>query len=192
MSGYKVYCDYVALKQHFTKPSFDYMKYGGKTRAKVDTYEKRKDKFFFEKLGKKQDYHDYMVANLSYNPKVWIRELCSDTCEQRYSEWKKLSQSLSYVFKQDLSKLEEQLEENFRFDDDNQYPKIIRLYLSKDISLETLCIILTITDTLSILDKKLEYDPIWDELRIKILKYTPFIKFDKSKFKKMLVEYFNK
>lgn len=190
MSGYRVYCDYIALKQHFSKESFDYFKYGGKSRVKHETYEKRKDKIFFEKIGRKQDYHNYLVANISHDPKVWIRDLCADQCEKRYSDWNRTIQSISYIFKSDLSNLIPKLEDNFTIDKNNQHPYLIRLYLGNKISLESFCIIVYITGVINIWDNKLEYDPIWEELRLKVIKYTPFIKFDKKKFKKIFIDYF--
>ena len=32
-------------------------------------------------------------------------------------------------------------------------------------------------------DKKMEGDPVWDDLSTKIKKYTPFLKIDRDKFK---------
>ena len=50
--GYNAYKTYVALKNHFKSDSYDYFKYKGKARVKEETFLKRKDKFFFEKIRK--------------------------------------------------------------------------------------------------------------------------------------------
>ena len=38
-----VYKTYLAFKNHFTKKSYNYFKYGGKSKASVQAYNKRKD-----------------------------------------------------------------------------------------------------------------------------------------------------
>ena len=58
--GYNAYKTYVALKNHFTSDSYDYFKYKGKARVKEETFLKRKDKFFFEKIEKK--YQEDLVG----------------------------------------------------------------------------------------------------------------------------------
>ena len=75
MSVFAVYQDYVALKNHFSKPNYDYFKYNGKTGLKKESFDSRKDKIYFEKVAKRQDYHDFLVANLCQNHKLWIKDL---------------------------------------------------------------------------------------------------------------------
>ena len=42
-SAYMVYNDYLALIAHFENPKFDYIKYKGKIRTKMETFLKRRD-----------------------------------------------------------------------------------------------------------------------------------------------------
>ena len=39
MTGFEVYKMYLSLKQHFTKPDYDYYKYNGKVRANEKSFE---------------------------------------------------------------------------------------------------------------------------------------------------------
>ena len=48
--GFDVYKTYLAVKLHFTSDTYDYYKYDGKVNAKLDTFTKRKDRYFFHKL----------------------------------------------------------------------------------------------------------------------------------------------
>jgi hypothetical protein len=64
----------------------------------------------------------------------------------------------------------------------------MRLYLGGQISLETLCIFAEMTKAVTTWDSKLQYDPVWEDLRLRIVKYTPFVKFDKSKIKKIMLD----
>ena len=50
MTGYETFALYNSLKLHFTKDSFDFFKYGGKSRISVNAFENRKDKWFFYKI----------------------------------------------------------------------------------------------------------------------------------------------
>ena len=48
--GFDVYKTYLAVKLHFASDTYDYYKYDGKVNAKLDTFTKRKDRYFFHKL----------------------------------------------------------------------------------------------------------------------------------------------
>ena len=192
MSSFEAYKDYVALKNHFTKPSYDYVKYNGKTGLKHASFDKRKDKVFFEKLAKNENYHEFLIANLSVNPKLWIRDLAySEEAQVVYKDWKKRNQSLSYVFKQETN---EHLCKPFNYNfvcKTGEHPILLKLYLRNAICFETFCILLELAEAVPFFDKKMEYDPIWDEISMKVKKYTPFIKYDKDKFRKILLDFYD-
>jgi T4 gene Gp59 loader of gp41 DNA helicase len=191
MTPFETYCEYVSLKNHFSKDSYDYFKYNGKSRLKPTTFQKRKDRVFFEKLAKHTDVHGFLVANLSVNEKLWIRDLAySENAELNYKNWVKNNQSLTYVFKQDLNKLDAEFDKNFLCVE-NQHPILLQLYLSNEISLESLCVLLDITKATKYWNREMEFDLVWDMLKLKIKKYTPFIQYDKEKFKKITLDFFS-
>ena len=74
---------------------------------------------------------------------------------------------------------------------ENNHPIILKLFLQKEIRIETVCILIDITETMKYLDKHLKNDIIWDDIGSTIKKYTPFIVYDKDKFKKILLDYFD-
>lgn len=192
MSAFECYKEYIALKNHFTKPSYNYFKYNGKLRIDFSSFEKRKDKLFFQKLAKHPDVHNFLIANLADNSKLWIRELAySETAEKTYREWLKKQQSLTYVFKQDLNKLDLNFDNNF-ICKNNEHPIILKLYLGNEITMETLCLMLELSGAKQHWDSKMKYDFVWDELKTKVEKYTPFLKYDKDKIKKIIIDYFGK
>jgi len=191
MSAIECYQEYLALKNHFSKPSYDYFKYNGKVRVNAKTFDARKDKLFFQKLAKHPDVHSFLVANLSENEKTWIKELAySEVAEKIYKDWTKRQQSLSYMFKQDLTKLDPVLKNNF-ICKEGEHPILLKLYLGKEISLETLCLLLEFSGVKQKWDSKMEYDLVWESLKTKIEKYTPFIKYDKVKIIKIALDYFD-
>ena len=58
MSPFETYQAYLGIKNHFNNPKYDYFKYK-KTRATLTSFNKRKDKYFFEKSSRK-----YMTKKL--------------------------------------------------------------------------------------------------------------------------------
>jgi hypothetical protein len=191
MSAFECYQEYLALKNHFSKPTYDYFRYNGKMKVNISSFEKRKDKLFFQKLAKHPDVHNFLIANLSENEKSWIRELAySEEAEKTYKSWLKRQQSLSYVFKQELGNLDTRFNENL-ICRDNEHPFLLKLYLGKQVSLDTLCLILDISGAKKHWDSKMQYDLIWDTIRIKVEKYSPFITCDKDKMKNIVLDYFD-
>ena len=102
--AFDAYRCYLSLKNHFTKDQYDYHKYRGKTRATKQAFYKRKDRFWFEKFArqkKDKEVEEFFVSNFIYSTdpgKMWIGEMIKEG-EERYQQWQKKVQSLSYVFK---------------------------------------------------------------------------------------------
>ena len=62
--GFDVFKTYLAVKNHFTT-DYDYNKYGGRVTAKLESFTKRPDRYFFHKLSKRyneRDILDYFVS----------------------------------------------------------------------------------------------------------------------------------
>ena len=68
-----------------------------------------------------------------------------------------------------------------------QDPQIVKLYLSKKISMETFLILDKILGFSPQFNKKLS-DPVWELISLKMRKYHPFLNIDIFKFKKILRE----
>ena len=108
MNPFQVFCAFLALKQHFTKPSYDVIKYNWKTRASLTAFNKRTDRYFYERLSRKkneQEIKNFFIANFVNcdNPQsVYSTDLIKDG-EDTYIEWMKRVQSLSYLFESEAS-----------------------------------------------------------------------------------------
>jgi len=190
MTPYECYIDYLALKRHFTTDSYDYFKYNGKVNAKRESFEKRKDKFFFEKLSKHRDPHGLILANLLQSNEAWIRDLVGDKAQDNYNGWIRKIQSITRLVDSELSNLDDDFNSNFRVVNGN-HPPLLKLYLSNRISLETLIILTSITGCISHWNKTLNGDILWDEVRKKIIKTKPFIHYDIDKIKKICLDRFS-
>ena len=182
MTGFQVYSTYVSIKSHFTG-KYDYFKYNKKTRVKIETYNKRKDKYFFEKLGKKFnnliEVENFFCSNMIYNPNIWIGDYLDDSCDDVYSEWTKKQQSFEYIFKNECQLIFEN--ENCFFIKNKQYPKILTMVLQNEISIETLIFLDKKFNLFQLWDKMFQ-DVIWKEFSQRIKKYSPFLKFDQDKY----------
>jgi len=189
---FDVYKCYLGLKNHFTKPKYDYVRYGGKSRASLQSFYKRKDRFFFEKLSRQKDDGEvlnFFVSNFVAcdDPQsLWIGEIVRNG-ETNYNEWQKRVQSLTYVFRQESELLFGNHKVDEVFDCSKGHPILLKMYLSKDISLETLIIYDSIFGYVKDFDKKLK-DPVWESVSIRIKKYFSFIHIDVFKYKKILKE----
>ena len=191
MSAFECYKEYVALKNHFTKPSYNYHKYNGKSKLSFDSFDTRKDKLYFMKVAKHPDPRNYILSNLVENPKIWIKEIAfSVSAEETYTNWAKRQQSLMYLFIEELSKLEDNFDANFKAED-HSHPNVIKLFLRKEISLETLVILVDLVKCIAYWKKRFEYDPVIDETLNTIRKYRPFLNYDREKVKNIVLDKFS-
>jgi len=189
MSSFEVYQAYLALKNHFTKEGYDYHKYNGKVAVKVSSFESRKHKYFFQKLTKKKDPFNYILANFVDEDVMWVGDLDHDQCEARYLTWLKRNQSLTYVFRQDLDKLKDNFDDNIVVEN-NERPYLLQLYCQKEICIETLIIINELVGCFKYWHKKIEDPVVWPSISMKCYKYRSFMEFDKEKYRKILKEKF--
>lgn len=193
MTPFQVYCQYLAIKNHFNKPSYDYFKYCGKTKANPQSFNKRRDRYFFERTSRQKNDEEikaYFVANFVEcdDPQsLWIGEIIK--CgEDVFSNWLKKSQSLTYLFKSEIENIftKENFEKMFDIST-NRHPEILKLYFSREVSLETMVILDIILDYVKRFDKKLT-DPVWESVSLRIKKYKPFLNIEVDRYKKILKE----
>ena len=186
---YEVYIKYLALKSHFSDLNYDYFKYNGKVKAWRSTFDTRKDKYFFYKLSKKKDPIEYLVANFIGSNDFYIGNIRADESDQIYMDYKKRKESLSYIFKSDLSKMKENFNDNIVVPD-NEHPYLLRLYMRGDISLETLTLINKCVNIFDYWDKELKDDIMWPDIKLKAIKYDPFMSVDINKYREIILSNF--
>jgi len=183
---------YLSLKNHFTKDSYDYHKYCGKSRATVQSFYKRKDRFWFERVARQktdQEVVEFFVSNFitCIDPnKLWIGEIMREG-DERYTAWKKRNQSLSYVFREETQSLFEGKKVDEIFSCSKGHPPVLKKFLSGNISLETLVIYDRIFLFGKNFDKKLD-DPVWKSVSMKMKKYSSFLNIDVPHYKNILKE----
>jgi len=192
VTPFETYQHYLSLKNHFTNPKYDFFRYGAKTRASVSSFNKRKDKYFFEKTSRKysdKEVLDFLVSNFvaADNPQnLWIGEIINSG-ERTYADWMRRQQSLTYLFKEQSSELFLETKLDDALNCSKGHPPVLKKFLSGKISLETLVIYDKIFLFGNAFDKKL-LDPVWETVSLKIKKYNPFLNIDVFQFKKILRE----
>jgi hypothetical protein len=117
---------------------------------------------------------------------MWIGEMIREG-EGRYTSWKRRTQSLSYIFKEEMESILANRDINNAFASSNGHPPILKGYLSGDISLETMVICDKILGYRTDYDKKLT-DPVWETVSMRMRKYSPFLNIDVFHYKKILKE----
>ena len=195
VTPFETYRTYLSMKSHFTNPKYDFFKYGGKSRATITAFNKRKDKYWFEKTSRKysdQEVIDFLLSNFvnATNPQnLWIGEIINSG-ETTYTQWKMRQQSLTYIFKEQSEKLLSENDLSKVFNCSKGHPLLLKKYLGGEISLETLSIMEKVFSFKKDFDSKLT-DPVWETVSLKLKKYLPFLNINVFQFKKTLREIIN-
>jgi len=101
MDGYQAYQIYNALKLHFTS-NYDAVKYNFRTSAKRDSFERRRDRYFFEKLSRRFDKEkliQFCTANLIHDPTVWVGSMT----DAIHNDYIGRHDKLTYMLTQDMN-----------------------------------------------------------------------------------------
>jgi len=186
---------YNALKLHFETDGYDAIKYHFKTSVKPTSFFKRKDKFFFAKLAKtyENELKEFYIANFKNDVK-YVGDMLNEGGERYYRDHKKIMESLTYQFQTDINKLNDM---DVSFDslleaEENNHPLIIKLWMQDEILLETIVILDSILGFVERENKKITDTIIWPDIYRKIMKYKPFVKFDRNKCLNLLKDTFTK
>lgn len=196
-TGFAAYALWNALKLHFTSESYDYFKYNGKTNVSKQTFTTNKSKYQFYKLSRKynlDELKNFYIANFIQGKGDWVGDLLQDG-DENYTKWQKTQQSLTYTFENDIMYMFDSVDgaEFWHIDDyfkpiDGGWPMLITKMMHENISLETVCILVDILGCMPKWEKQITEDIIWPTHRRIIKKYTPFISYDKEKYKQILKE----
>jgi hypothetical protein len=193
MNGFEIYKIYLAIKLHFTSKnqSYDFHKHLGRTTARLATFTKRRDRYFFHKLSKSYNDKsavDYFVANFVSNTNLWVGDIIGKTGDDNYKQWSKKLEALHYYYEQDIDYI---LGRDIEFDNlflvkKGQHPPILKMFLSKRINFETFLILDEILSFSKQLNKNISEKVLWPKLYDRMIRYKPFIKYNVTKYKKTL------
>ena len=184
IGAFETYKYFMAIKLHLTTDRYDVFETNGRVSGSRETFDKRNDRFLFEKLGNKfntpRELIEYFVSNIGYGNKNVIY---SGESDENYEMWQKRKESRSYTFERQLDHIREYIEDNNKkYEDlfciDNYVPELLKMYVGGHIHLETIVIL---NDFENFLPKWEPLVLVWgDQLRI-LNKIKKFVKYDKTK-----------
>jgi hypothetical protein len=186
MEAIDTYLMYCALKAHFGKTDYDFVTYHGKTRIKRDSFYKRKDRGFFVKISRKykteENIKNYFVSNFIKDSKGYV----SNFNDENYEEWKDKRANFYNQFVLEIGPFIKNFNPIF-FIKDNEHPILLKEYLGKRVSLETLIILDELVDFSKTWNKKLSEDYIWQDIKNMMNNYKRFLTLDKNKYRIQLL-----
>lgn len=193
--SYEVYRYYLALRLHFTTDHYDVVKQRGRVRASKQAFYKRRDLHSIKKVAEnysEKEIVDFLVANFTSGDR-WGGVFDIDA-KEKYINWKKRVESLAYTFEKELASIVNHCEKSSTSYHDcfiptkNEHSYIIKMYLRKEVSIETLVILyqLNFLNYVEILDTKLEHDIVWPDLSRIIKKYSPFLTIEQQRYARIL------
>ena len=193
MDGFKAYKYYMAIKLHFTKDNFDVFKNRGNVKGTREAFNARNDRYIFEKLARKypvdKDMIQFFVANFAYGNDTSLYSY--EEAETNLLEWQKRKQSITKIFSDDCGTIlltahkNKHKEADIFYFTSNSYPSILKLYLGKQISIETVRIL---DDMLNMVEKWKENTSmvvLWENDIRRIEKAKGFVKYDKERVSKV-------
>lgn len=194
MNGLQAYRYYMAVKLHFTKDSFDVFK-NPNVKCSVSTFEKRHDRYLFEKLAKRytsdKDLIQYYVSNFAYGHTDVIYE--EEESKTIYTKWIARKESISKVLQDDCSKIITYAEKHKITKEEvlgltgNDIPAILKLLVSNQISIESVRII----------DDYFDMIKLWSGISLqfwkgdlrRISKLKKFVRYDKQRIERILLSF---
>ena len=187
MEPIDVYIMYCAMKAHFSKTDYDFIKYGGKTKVSRDSFYKRKDRHFFVKLSKKYktktEIMHYYVSNFIKDKRGYI----ANFSDENYKSWLLKRDGFFEQFTIEMQPYIKNFEPLFQVKDNN-HPKLLKEFLGSRLSLETMIILDDLVEYGKKWDKQLEGDIVWIDLKKLMKNYKGFLTINKNKYRMKLLK----
>ena len=196
--GFDVFKTYLAVKNHFTT-DYNYQRYGGRVTAKLESFTKRPDRYFFHKLSKRyneRDILDYFVANFAVDGNKWVGNLINNEGTETYSRYRKYKEAFGYHFRNDcVSIVHDFSRRGISFNDgfriiNGQHPRVLRLLIQKKIHIQTAIVLDSILSFSKVWSKEIDEKVVWPKIAHTITKLKPFVNFNFTEAKLIVKEIF--
>jgi len=176
---------YLAMRQHFTRKTYDYVKFHGKVKTSQEAYDKRHDQTLFKMLSRKKFLKEIMIYSFFKNKNTYLTDMVAPDIEDKaLAFWK--NGTSPYYFKRELQKFVS-LDEAFTVKK-GQYPKIYEAYKKGEVSPQTLIICDDLAKVFDYWTRSLNDKFVWPDERFRLDKLKSFMDFDRDKYKKVLLE----
>ena len=204
---FKAWVAYQGIYAHFTR-DYDYFKYKGKGNwNSIDSMQRSfakqevngnfsMQRKVFQNIGKTFTNKEALIffyLSQFTNGIMWPTHFDSDL----YDEYVERMNNFDFTVKRDMmeikkymDKFEVEFDDIFKVDGIN-HPVILKLGLSKTISLETTAVLDMILGFVDNIDRTLN-DPLWNDHSVLIKNYKPFLEVDVVKQKKIIMDVLTK
>lgn len=197
VNGKSVYTLYLAIKQHFNG-RYDVVKYNWVMRVSDAAYQKRRDKYFFEKLSDKYTLKELtliFMSNLVANQDAWIGDISDADALVFYREYIGRLKRIKEQFKDDIKniyyfsqKVEvKALSEIFEYNNKVQSSYIFKLLQSNVISFETFILLDSFLDIINKHDDQTN-DLVWSKYSTKLNAYKKILIINSAEARKLFIE----
>ena len=189
MESIDVYLMYCAMKAHFGKSDYDFVKFDGKSKVSRNSFWKRKDRSFFVKLSRKyktsNEIKNYLVSNFVKENKGWV----GNFTDENYTQWENMN--MIEMFEKDITPLLQDFDKGkFIFAvPESSHPKLLKEYLGKRVSLETMIILDELMGYAPKWNVHLKDDFMWEEINLLMNNYKKFLTIDKEKCRIILLKF---
>ena len=187
MAPVDIYLMYCAMKAHFGKGKYDFVQYEGKTKVSRDSFYKRKDRYFFARLAKKYDdpkeIQNWLLSNFVKDRKGYI----ANFTDENYDSWRLKREGFFDMFAVEMHSLVQEFEPLFEVHS-NTHPKLLKEYLGKRVSIETMIVLEVLVEYCKNWDKQLSDDIVWQDTRKLMNDYKRFLTIDPRKYKIKLLK----
>jgi hypothetical protein len=182
MQPIEIYLMYCAMKAHFGKTNYNFIKYGGKSRVPRNSFFKRKDRYFFVKLSRKykteNEIRNYFIANFMMEQRGYV----ANFNDENYKSWQNKQNNFYEIFKNEIKPIIKDFNSLFEIKK-SEHPKLMKEYLGKRISLESLIILNELVEYSKKWDEQLKEDILWPDLKKLMNNYKWFLTFDKKEYR---------
>ena len=194
VDGYSVYKLYLMVKGHFGG-RYDCIKYNWSMRISPKTYEKRRDKYFFERMSTKYnlgELYRIFVANMLANSDAWVGEISGADALQFYRSHMGKLERASYIFKEDIENLvdfcnKKSIVFKTLFDCSKGQPLVFKMLQQEIISYETFLCINSASNFINKFNASMVDDIVWIEYRKRIEGYQKLLDINNVEAKTLLV-----
>ena len=196
--GFDVFKTYLAVKNHFTS-DYDYGKYGGRVTAKLESFTKRPDRYFFHKLSKRyneRDILDFFVANFAVDSNKWVGNIINNEGAENYTKFRKYKDNFDYHFRNDCVSIRNDFaNRGILFNDgflvhNGQHPRALRLHIQKRINIQTTVILDSVLSFSKVWSKDIDEKVVWPKIAHTLAKLKPFVLYNETKVKLTMKDVF--
>ena len=191
ITGFKLFQYDKAVKLHFTNKKYNLFEYKGKTNGVTfENFLARRDYNVYNAIARKFDTDaesiQFLVANYAYKNDP-IHNIASS--ENNFITWNKRKQSITNTFKNDIDNMVLVMEKKSMscidmLDNKKDIPELFKVFLSGNISIETLFILNKFIPFLEKWETTLE--TVWGKDLLILKKLDRFVKYPDDKIRLIL------